>query len=78
LDAWVYEVIREACVLGLTYGCFADNLRKISHPTEHSAVRSLPPRRVGKHQLYRAGTKNRSWIGLITLYSRKNQNSDVP
>ncbi len=78
MDAWVYEVIREVCVLGLTYGCFAENLGKISHPTEHSAAGSLPPRRVGKHQLYRAGTKNRSWIGLITLYSGKDQNSDVP
>jgi hypothetical protein len=78
LDAWVYEVIREVRVLALTYGCFTEDLGKISHPTEHWAVEALPPRRVGKHQLYRAGTKNRSWIGLITLYSGKDQNSDVP
>ena len=60
LDAWVYEVIREVRVLDLTYGCFAEDLGKVSHPTEHSTVGTLPPRRFGKHQLFRTGTKNRS------------------
>ena len=76
MDAWVYEVNREVLVLILTYGCFAEALGKISQPTKHSAVGALPPRRVGKHQLYRAGTKNRSCFGLVTLYSGKGQNSE--
>lgn len=38
LDAWVYEVTREARVLVLTYGCFALDLGGISHSVEHSAV----------------------------------------
>lgn len=38
LDAWVYEVIREVRVLVLTYGCFAEDLGRISHSAEHSAV----------------------------------------
>ena len=38
IDAFVYEVLPEARVLVLTYGCFAEGLRGLSHSAEHSAV----------------------------------------
>lgn len=38
LDAWVYEVMRGARELVVTYGCFAEDLGGISHSSERSAA----------------------------------------
>jgi 8-oxo-dGTP pyrophosphatase MutT (NUDIX family) len=38
LDAYVYEVLPGVRVLVLTYGCYTDELRGVSHSAEHSAV----------------------------------------
>lgn len=38
IDAFVYEVLPGTRVLVLIYGCFAEDLRRLSHSAEHSAV----------------------------------------